>query len=119
MSSEVNGKTALPHFLIPLALNAAGCVDPGIVDQDIEAAEVLGDLDDSRRNLLALSQIERLSLSDSPDLGDLPDNRGDAFPITIQDGDFSSFIGKEMSCRSTHAAGGSGHQRYFSGNGTA
>jgi hypothetical protein len=59
---------------------------------------VLGDFDDGRCNLLALSKIQRPLLGSPPRLGDLLDNRGHAFTVAIKDGDFCAFIGKEMGC---------------------
>src|SRR6187200_2785813 len=119
MCREVNCQTALPHFFISVALNAGRSINARVVDENIEPAEMLGNLDNDRGNSLTLRKIECPALGDSSCRKNFPDNGRDTVPVAVKNRNFRSFVGKEMGGCPTHSARGAGHECYLAGNRSA
>jgi hypothetical protein len=75
---------------------------------------MLRDLAYGRGNLVSIGEIKCPAFGLTAGLGNLLDDCRDTFSITIKDRNLSAFIGKQMSGRSSHAAGGSSDKSNFS-----
>ena len=84
---------------------------PGIVDQDVEAAEILDDVIDHRLDRGKIGDVGLISLGLAPLRRDLADERIGFLRRTAEiDGDVGAFFGEAQRDFAADAAGGARHQ---------
>ena len=90
--------------------------DAGVVDQDVDAAEVGCDLGDDAVDVVLAADIELPAPRDATGAGDLGDHRIDR--ADVEHCDLGAFIGEQMCGRTAHAAGSAGDDGDFASDGT-
>ena len=114
MGCQVHTETALPNLFVSAALNTGGGIDTGIIDQNVEPAEMFDDPGQRWFDLRTVGEVQGPPRGRAAGLGNLLDDSGNAFRISVQNGNLRLFVGKEMGGCPSHAAGGPGHQCNFS-----
>ena len=101
---------AIPDAIVIVGAERREAAEAGVVDQDVEAAEVSGDLRDDAFDLGVIEDVESPSVR-SPACGrDFLDDARDSRLIDIGDRDQRAFLCEQVSGRAAHPAGGAGDE---------
>ena len=106
---QIHAETALPDLVVAAALNTGRGIDTGIIDQNVEPAEMCDNPGQRRFDLRGVGEVQGPARGRTAGLGNLLDDSGNAVRISVQYGNLRLFVGKEMSGCPSHAAGGPGH----------
>jgi hypothetical protein len=102
MRCQHHGKSARPGLVIAGIIDRDADRDAGIVDDDVQAAELSGDIVDDDRDRIAVGDVEPPGSRASPAGRDLACDCLGTLAIEIRDGDICALVGE-------HARGGAPH----------
>ena len=110
MRRQHHRNTLGPGFLIAVVVDRDAHRDAGIVDDDIEPAEMRGDGADDGVDVVAVGDIERPGFCAAAAGRDLVRNGLRAIGGIVGDGDVGAFGREHLRGGAAHAAGGAGDE---------
>src|SRR6478736_4462292 len=110
MRREHDRQSLRPSFIVAVVVDRDPYRNAGIVDDDIEAAEMRGDLANDAVDALATGNVERPCLGRTAAGSDIGGDRLCAFSCEIGDGDVSALRAEYPRRGAPHAAGRAGDE---------
>ncbi|MGY3424823.1 hypothetical protein ACVWZW_005298 [Bradyrhizobium sp. F1.13.4] len=110
MRRQHHRDTPSPGVLIGLVVDRDADGDAGIVDDDVEPAEMRSDVADHALDLAAVGNIELPGFRSSAACRDLLRHGQRTLLVIVGDGNVGALSGEHACRRASHAAGGAGDE---------
>jgi hypothetical protein len=110
MRGQHDRERLCPGVVVTFIVDRDAHGDAGIVDDDIEAAEMRGDVIDDLDDVIVPRDIERPGLCRAAARGNFIRDRLRALGTEVGDGDLGAFGRENMRSGASHAAGGAGDE---------
>ena len=116
MGAQQHVLQPVPNFLVAVIVDLGVLRNPGIVDQNIEPAEMFRHLPHHRLDRRGIGQVQGPARGAEAGVGDLGDDRLDTVCVDVCDCNMRALVGEQMRRRPAHAVRRPGDQRHLAGD---